>query len=472
MSADRVTGGGLIEQTLSGWRIHCGDQTRELSASIDQADLVDTFTEQLRASGEPPRCVLALAAPECFYTTFGSNDAAIGKDRTATLYELERHFPLDAEGMVVDFWKSPVDLPDGSGNRICAVAVDQQRMQALVDAVEDSHIELVAIVPKDFMIAQALSNADGSPPRLDLLLGKDSTWDYLEIRQGALVTWKHWSEAGDRLGQQLRLIRSEHLKDQSSSDPPLHVVSEDESAETRDAIESTGKTQWHTESQTGLLIQSANRVLAGRWGSLVNLRRGAFAPRDPLIAVAKPLRRLTLAASLCAAVLLAASWFRTSKIETAVQTVLEEQRSAFRDAFPDRRVPSLLLRSVRTEHRRTLGSRGRGTVVDLPTPATAVMADLLHGLANARQQGARFRLLDCAIEDGECSVTLRTREAGQIGVIAKSLEGAGFRVGPPATQQIPSSRDEPVLTFQSTLSIKWTGQPEGSRDASSSGDST
>ena len=126
----------------------------------------------------------------------------------------------------------------------------------------------------------------------------------------------------------------------------------------------------------------------------------------------------------------------------------------------------MLMRTVRGEHSKTLGSRGRGDAIKLPVPATRVLKDLYRGLEHAqRVGGARLRLMDLKIVDGVCSLTVRAVDAVQIGTIAKSLETIGFDVTPPAAEQIDPSKDEPIPTYQSTLSAVWNPPEKRAEEA-------
>ncbi|MEM6468516.1 MAG: hypothetical protein AAF802_03025 [Planctomycetota bacterium] len=450
-SADNLAGGCVLEQTGLGWRLHVGSQVVGVGPEASLAEVASEVNTLLRSEKVSPRCVLALASSECFFATLETNDRAVGKDRTATRYELERHFPVDAESIVFDSWSLPSQSSARDAKGFAAVAADQDRLKPLIDSLEDLSIDLVAIVPTVSLISSAFMLDAAPGPTFALLIARQDTCDYVERCKEGIVRWKHWNEAASNLGKQISLVESEPGDADS-----LWVCGLTQEEFDSSEFHSQRHIVHYNESLDSCLRLSSGRILAGRWGSEPNLRRDAFAPRDPLVAVSKPLRVATIAAVMCGIVLIAASWFRTAKIQERSEAIRADQRSVFEEAFPGRRVPVLLMRTVRREHQQTMGSRGRGQAVDLPVPATSVLQDVLAGLAAAHEQ-ARFRVLDCSIEDGDCSVTVRTRKAEEIGVIAKSLETIGLRVEPPATQQIPSSREEPIVTFQSTLSIRWNG---------------
>ncbi|MEM0925611.1 MAG: hypothetical protein AAGJ83_06205 [Planctomycetota bacterium] len=444
--------GCLLEQSPSGWRLYCGNETVELDAFVSFSTLAEAVKASIASEKTPARCVLGLASSECFFSIIESDDKAIGKERSATKYELERCFPLDAESMVFDAWPIPSEPSDTSSRRIAAIAVDESRLKGLVDALEDVAVDLMAIVPTVSLIAHTAVASLTKGSNQTLLIATPDSCDYVEAGEKGLSQWKHWHQSLPELSVPLRLAESDSIGDE-----PLRVIGVGEDDREKLAEVSDRSVEPMASSAADLAKQTANRILSGRLSLTPNLRRDGFAARDPLVAVARPLRLATIAAFMSTLILLTASWLRTSKLEETVQSVSERQRMAFREAFPERRVPVLMMRTIRKEHRQTMGSRGRGRSVTLPTPATTVLADLLAGLSFAQQAKARFRILDVSVADGEASVTVRTRQAEEIGVIAKSLERSGFRADPPATQQVPSSRDEPIVTYQSTLTLRWLG---------------
>jgi hypothetical protein len=275
-----------------------------------------------------------------------------------------------------------------------------------------------------------------------LLFGQSST-ETLFVDSTGVRKWKRFSRGEDELRR--------HHSICVDPSPTVVVVGRHDLS-----FKPGGRVQWCDRTAAQLLAVGAEVALSGRWGRWPDFRRGDLAPGDPLYAVARPLRRLAATATLCFLLLSVAAWHRGRKIAAESEALRERQRSEFLHAFPGQRVPPLLMRTVRSEYSKTLGSRGRGDSIKLPTPATIVLGDLFGGLGHAqRVGGARFRLIDVGIVDGECSITVRAKDAIQIGTIAKSLESVGFRVAPPASEQIDPSKEEPIATYQSTISAVW-----------------
>lgn len=443
-----IHGGGLIRQSDAGWVIQVGSELSALPTDASPQLIAERFSELCTAvSGADNRCVLALASSECFFADFDPPDSIDPKDRRAVLYELERHFPLDAESMVADF------SVDGSSRRISALAIETDRHRGLVDALENAGIEIVSILPASLLVARAtLRWIDGNAPFRLFLLNRTAAESML-VDDDGVTQWRRFYDLDE--------LRRHHTIIADSNDALQSVVvgRKNLSFATDEAAQRCNL------SVQQLSAQGAAIVLGGRWGRWPDFRRGDLAPSDPLVAVARPLGMLALAATFCFLIITLAAWYRSARIADQSEIVREQQRSEFQSAFPGRRVPVMLLRTVRSEHSKTLGSRGGDKSIQLPIPATTVLGDLFRGLAHAqRVGGARYRLLDIDIADGNCSLTVRAEDAIQIGTIAKSLETVGLDVSPPASQQIDPSKEEPIPTYQSTIAAVWTASQANSQN--------
>ncbi len=440
-----IKGGGLIEKGVDGWTITVAEWSRALPPDAGIEQIIEAFVA-LRQN-DPNlacRCVLALPAAECFFAVLPLSETFDAKDATAIMYQLERVVPIDAESMVIDRWTRR------ESRQLFAVATAAGRHRALVEAIESAGIELVAIVPTAFLIARAVADWRALAESFRLLICDADRCDHLVLDDDRVVDWKHCADAGEW---------TRHHTVTADEEPAANtwvIVGRDQWD-----VPVDGPVQWCPLSPKQLLARGTTSVLAGHWTRGVNLRRGGLAANDPLLAVAGPLRHLAVAAVAGCLLVIAACWYRDRRIAERSEHVIDQQRGAYQEVFPERRVPVLLIRSVGDEYRRVLGSRGRGDAIELPKPATAVLRDLFVGLEQAKSAGARFRLLELSIEDGDCSLTVRARDSVQIGAIAKSLEQSGFRVGPPAAQQIEPGRDEPIVTFQSTITAEWStgGRP-------------
>lgn len=451
-----LDGGGLITRSETGWLMQVGFERIELPADTGPKHAAERFADLCgTVKGAHKRCVLALDASECFFADIELPDSIDANDRGAVTFELERHIPLDAEAMVSDHWSNP------TSGRIAAVAVQSDRQREVIDALEAVGVEVVSIIPMAFLATRSAYRLFAQQSKLEsaafgLMLFHGDSIDALTMEAGRVSQWRQFFDSDDELRRHQSVT-----SDKVDSSGPVFIVG-------REQLSFPIQNPVHRSDTTfyELAAEGANLALRGRWGRWPDLRRGNLAPKDPLFAVAGPLRILALAAVACLLVISAAAWFRGAKLADESQRIRQQQRAAFTTAYPDRRVPVMLMRTIRSEHNKALGSRGRGDTIKLPIPATTVLRQLYRGIEHAqRVGGARLRLIDITVVDGECSLTVRATEAVEIGVVAKSLETVGFQVAPPASEQIEPSKDEPIPTYQSTITAVWMDDQPSSTGA-------
>ena len=294
-AAGNPVAGCLLEQSPSAWKVHCGDQTIELDANASFSTVAEAVRTSIASENTPARCILGLASSECFFSIIETDEKAIGRDRAATRFELERCFPLDAESMVFDAWPIPNEDSDSTQRRIAATAVDESRLKGLIDALEDHAVDLMAIVPTVSLVAHAAAPSSTKESERSLLIVTPQTCDYLEAGDKGILQWKHWLQPLSELRVPIRLAVSDARKDQ-----PLLVIGVSE-ADWNQADDATDRPVVILEpSPIDFAKQTANRILSGRLSVTPNLRRDGFAARDPLVAVARPLRWVTIAAVMSA----------------------------------------------------------------------------------------------------------------------------------------------------------------------------
>ncbi|MEL6104628.1 MAG: hypothetical protein AAFU85_01270 [Planctomycetota bacterium] len=434
--------GCLIWQTPNQWRMVVGGLEHSLPAKTPIQEVAEE-ARQLAGQFGPAgrRCVFGIPSTECFFANLATEEIGTVKDRSAVAFELERFFPLDAEAMVADF------TVDRTGSRIAAVCVEGDRQRDLIDELESHDIDVTSVLPASFLIARGLVGTGDISGPFEMILAVSNDYESLVVDDDGVWHWKTlFGETG----------LNQHLALDEENQSPLVLV------DCRDLKLETTRSVQHCEESAGrLAVYGSDQVLTGQWGRWIELRRGALAPADPLRAIATPLRWLALTAAVCLILVSFAAGYRSQRISEAIMSIKDEQRAAFRKAFPDRRVPVMLERTVRSEHRRAMGARGKGDSIKLPTPATGVLRQLYVGLERATSEAdARFRITDLSINDGECSLTVRARNSVDIGAIAKTLESVGFLVQPPGSEQIEPSKDEPIATYESTIKAVWTDEAD------------
>lgn len=439
--------GCLIWQTPDQWRMVVGGLEQTLPAKTPVREVAaeaQQLVGQVGSSGR--RCVFGIPSTECFFANLAAEEIGNVKDRSAVAFELERFFPLDAEAMVADY------TVDRSGSRIAAVCVESDRQRDLIEEFESHDIDVTSVLPASFLIARGLIGSGDISGPFEMILAASDGYESLVVDADGVWRWKTlFGESG----------LHQHLALDDENQSPLVLV------DCRGLKLETTRSVQHCEQSAGrLAVHGSDQVLTGQWGRWIELRRGSLAPADPLRAIAKPLRWLALIAAICLILISLAAGYRSQRISEAIASIKDEQRVAFRKAFPDRRVPVMLERTVRSQHRRAMGARGKGESINLPTPATGVLRQLYVGLEGATKADARFRITDLSINDGECSLTVRARNSVDIGAIAKALESAGFQVQPPGSQQIDPSKDEPIATYESAIKAVWTEDAKQEADKS------
>ncbi|TWT98403.1 type II secretion system protein GspL [Stieleria varia] len=443
--------GCLIVAREDGWMIAAGENTQDLSADSTDDQIAQAAAELCRGQGlREARCVIALPSKSCFFAVVNLDDHAGTRDHNAMLYLLEDQLPIDAESIVADFGPA-LQQPDGGSQwAVSAVAISWRRWKTIVDAVESRGIHVMSLIPTAVLIARGV-DADTSTSVSELLIVSPEGCDLVTWQADGLRSWKHLQLQTEALLRHQRLHPGTRL----------WIAGEAES----ETLSNAGfDGALIARDPHAYLIAGAEIALANRWGRWCDLRRDSLAPSDPLRPIAGPLNLVALAATVCCAVLIFGSWYRVRRIEQRIDQISEKQQAAFREAFPETRVPVMLMRHVRGQHTKILGSRGRSSEVDAPTAATDVVRRVIAGL----EDNVRFRIVEIDVTDGECKLTVRVRESVDIGKLASGLENAGFDVLPPATQQIDPSRDEPILTYESTLTATWPGElaDNGSADES------
>ncbi|MCD0458792.1 type II secretion system protein GspL [Roseiconus lacunae] len=431
-----LSNGCIVRQRWSHWELRCGQSLVEIPTETSQASIA----QALRALKETvrdvsARCVLALHSNECYGVDAAIPEGVDGRDRTAIRYELERLLPIDAEEFTCDYHVT------GDRKQIFAIAIETRRWSVLVDALGAEGFEVVAIVPESLLITQSIITLPELqfPIRIGIVQS-DGCFETIDVDADKLVIrWKSYSSV--ELWKRCSDFDSER-------DRGWVIVGRHQAMTTLANAKSISRPPSH------LIGHAVQLACEGKLAPSLNLRCGDLAPEDSLHAIRTPLRWLGLSAVICLLAVWAGSWYRGSRYERELAAIDQQQRQAFKDAFPRQRVPVLLMRTVRNEHARAIGSRGIQSV-NLPISAAAVLRDLFDSLERAGERDARFRVLEMQINDGECSLTVRAASAIQIGILASEMENVGFQVTPPASEQIPPNQQEPIETYQSTLKAEW-----------------
>lgn len=428
----------LIVERADDWWIVVGPESETLPADASADEIATCAQVMARMAGiKQVQCVLAPASTSCFFARFDVSLETDLRDRVELTYALEDHLPIDAESMVADFAR--VAGTESIGKRVAAVALAIQRWKPIADALESRAVSVRNIIPASLLAVGALVSRFAQHETVDYFIVQDSHCDWVRTDRGAVIGWKYVALDPDALTR-LRLLQ------QPDAEVTVVVTSDLKHQQMIEQV--CGRSEVVSESIGGYKLEGAELALRRRLNTF-ELRRDQLGPPDPLRPIQTPLRFAVAAAFALLIAIAAGGWFRAQRIEAEIAEIQLQQRTLFRTAFPESRVPAALLRRVRSEHARVMASRGRSGEVELPISATRVLRHLLIALPD----DLRYRVTRIDVNNGQLDLDLQVRSPVDAGTLASHLSAAGFAVKPPVTTQ------SDARTFQSSLEARWSGSP-------------
>ncbi len=427
----------IVIERSDEWLIVVGKKTEHLALDVSNNELVACVTLMTKHAGlKNPNCVLAPASTSCFFAALDLGAEIDVRDRAALVFELEDHLPIDAESMVADF----VLVPSSSENKtVASVAIEVGRWREIADAFESAGIPVASIVPAAVLAARSICRNLDFTDTVQLLLVAGSDCDLIKVKNEMIVDWKHTRVDAN-------LLRRHQLFDAGGSDQVVAVgADEAQVSMIRSVYEAI---EVAPESSESHIIRGAELLFTKASPRWFDLRRDQLGPSDPLRPIQTQLRLVALAAAACLLAVLIGGWWRTQRIETEIENVRGRQQELFKTAFPDTKVPAALLRRVRSEYARVMGSRGATSQVDVPKSAPKILCALLTALPD----DVRFRIKSVKVLNGQVDLDLQVRVPTDAGKLAMSLESSGFNVKPPVTTQ------KDAKTFDSVLEATWIGR--------------
>ncbi len=438
----------LIVERSDGWFIVVGSETERVALDVSIEELFTCVQLMVKIAGlKTPNCLIAPASTSCFFATIQGGKELDVRDRSALSYELESHVPLDTEEMVADFVVTASTTKQNEPDkRVSAIAMEYCRWRELAEALEKSGILVRSIVPSAVLATRAICRELSPSGRTEFLLVDQQNCDALTVESDSIQAWKHLRVEGPPLGQH-RILDASNIAS-------VIVVGADASQ-----LELLRDTYHDVDLQTldrsieSLWIDGAKLALTKQSPRWFELRRDQLGPSDPLRPILPQIRLVAAAAIVCMLAIAIGGWWRSKRIEDAIGVLNAEQRTAFEAAFPDSQAPAALLRRVRSEHTKVMGSLGATSDIDVPQSATVVLRQLLAALPDS----VRFRIKSLKILNGQVDLEVQVRTPVDAGVLATSLESHGFEVEPPVTTR------KDAQTFDSVLEAKWIGGRPGDR---------
>jgi hypothetical protein len=326
---------------------------------------------------------------------------------------------------------------------VASVAIEFDRWRTIAEAFESAEIPVRSIVPAQVLAARSVCRGLNLTDMVELVLIDRGQCDLIKVQSDSIVDWKH-STLDPKM-----LRRNKQL---DAVKPDRVVVAGADQAQRSMLGDIYGDIELNPDLVEFHVIHGAELLLANASQRWFDLRRDQLGPSDPLRPIRTQLRLVALAAAVCLLALVVGPWWRTQRIEAEISDVRSQQQELFSRAFPNAKVPVALLRRVRSEHARVMGSRGATSQIEIPQSAPKVLRELLAALPT----DVRFRIKSVKIRNGQVDLDLQVRSPVDAGALASSLAAAGFVVKPPVITQ------KDAQTFDSLLEAEWDGLPRQS----------
>lgn len=420
-----------------------GDQAALHEVAIDgQAPFsaeaaVTAVRKVIDAQGAVPGpLVLALPSSECLAATV-SLDGLMRKQRyEGMLYRLEEQLPVDAEQLTADFV--------AYGGAAMGVATRHARLGPIVDALEESGIDVAHICPTALLIHESLRQTAPTQTtetlRCDILATDRTTIDLIFVRGEELLAWRSVTAVAS-------LVRTE--LEQTS----LHLGASPETLETHFALRLD---EWITSGSDATkppgeavdaaflpVVLEASTNLGEGIRPVVDLRRGALAGRSIWTRVTAAAYAAALALGLFLLMIgaVATHWGNSAAQQSRIAD--REQASLFREVFPNQAIPAAPVSRFRSEAAKAKGTTGTGDHVPQPGVALKDLFDVLEGLPASGEM--RFRLLETRIESDRIYLSGQARSHADtdrvVGGLRKTVD---FSLDPPRTQNLTGASGQGV----------------------------
>lgn len=196
------------------------------------------------------------------------------------------------------------------------------------------------------------------------------------------------------------------------------------------------------------LRSAASDLVDGRLPPVMDFRRGRLAVHDPVRFLRGSLKVFARALGVFLVILFAALWWKAMQYESVVSDAEQAMRDAFKEAVPGQRVPTAIVKRMKSEHRKMLGQRSGQKLAQQPSDALVVLAAVLAAVP----EQSRFEVQNLRINDGNLLLDVTSSDYDEGASLAKQLEVAGFTVEPPSSSR--TSRG----VVETRLSGKWNPQ--------------
>ncbi|NQU74910.1 MAG: hypothetical protein HQ546_01180 [Planctomycetes bacterium] len=358
------------------------------------------------------------------------------KDRyNAMMYRLEEQMPLEVERLTADF------LPAVAG-RSLGMAVDTERVRAIVDALADVGIETAVICPAAMLALWHLTHEKTISDEYTIFADMGHV-DVFRMRQGQPAAWH--TVAADT-AELVRCIRADMLirpaGNGCATAALVGALGEEMSAALK---RDTGlAVQLQDDASTlGAASYAAKAVLAGHKAGWVDFRRGGLALTN-VWAPLSGLLRLAVMLGIGLMILLAGMLFyRGSRYDAVAGQYERKQTAEFGRLYPNRSIPVNVKSSLQSDLRRLSAVRG----IDGAVPEQVCALDTLRRIVASMPADLRLRILEMRIEPTGILIEGQARNHTDAGTFAQSLTLTGLIVEPPRTENLARKQDEVAFTL-------------------------
>jgi len=390
-----------------------------------RADWADAVAEALRRVDYDGRGVaLGLASGRVFAAEVSTEGLPRRGRHEALTYRLEEHLPLDAETLTADF------LPP-AGGRTLGVAVETGPIRALLDRLAEAGVPVEALCPTALLaLWQMGRNAEETAEVYLVDLG--GRVEIFRVRDGRPAAW---SGAGGQPQAVCQAIHASLLARPAGAEDAVGLVSGPLPEGVLEAV--TGETglpcrRVETEPCVTLAARAAPALLKGQRAGWVNLRRDALGPGDRLARVRRPLGTVAALALALLAVTAAGAWWRAARYDAETDRLMAAQAAAFRQVYPNRRVPVGVRRWLASEARRLSGLSG--TEGGVPEGPAAL--ETFRRVASGLPEDVRFRLSLIRVEPTGLLLEGRARNHAAAEAVARGIAARGFTMELPRTENL------------------------------------
>jgi|GEM_PF-3019693 len=397
-----------------GWSVAAatalGEFERLGDRDLPPAELTALVLEFARMGNLPRRVVIGLSSRDVLCAEFSLEETGDSRQRHNLIYRLEEKLPLAAEEFSADFLGQ-------DQLHFLGIATEIAPLRPYVDALEQSAIIVESITPT---VLVGLQGFLGSKKVVEfyfcsLLWQHGNGLEYLFGTANFPFRWR-------QIQVDETALRRELLWDYSNTSAPKEVAAINFDESLYSALENIEKIKVRKLLADPLEIYArrlAGRILARRETPWIELRRDALAAADPWRSSRPAMTRLMAAAMAFLLCVNAALWWRTHRLNTAAESLREQQTALYQELFPGTKTPAGIRARLQSEARRLAGSTAALTARE-SEPQTVL--PLAHAALSALRTDQNALLDDLRIGEGELTLIWRTTQNEAVTAVIEELE--------------------------------------------------